>query len=132
MKTEYKHHMCTRSGGPVLFHSDLRSEKTVLVWLDLKDGMLTVKNGRSVTILQWDVANLRIAIIPELPFSFVVSNKVVDSLCFCTLTDTAQRNKWLNHFTRFEIPIVGANGRHLTKAKAHYEKDLKIPPQPLS
>lgn len=116
--------MCTRSGGPVLFYSDLLSKHSAFVWMDLRDGKLTMKNGRSITILEWDVANLKTAIIPELPCSFVVSNKTIDSLCFCTLIDTLQRNKWLNHFTRLQVPVVGASGRPLIKKSRHQKLSI--------
>tara|TARA_Y100000389_G_scaffold200463_1_gene240987 strand:+ start:9861 stop:10235 length:375 start_codon:yes stop_codon:yes gene_type:complete len=116
--------MCTRSGGPVLVYLDLVQKDAIRVWMVLKDGMLTITNALSVTFLQWDVANLKIAVLPELPFSFFLSNQAEDSLCFCTLIDTVQCNKWLYHFTRFEVPVVGANGRPLIKKSRHQKSSV--------
>jgi hypothetical protein len=104
-------------GGPVAVRIDLVYGDSMRLWMTADDGVLTLRTP-STLLSTLQLAQIRAVVLPELPYSFVLSDDSGgEADVFCTFADTPQRNGWLVYLQKLGVQVVNRRGRLLRRRR---------------
>lgn len=118
--------MSERNGGPVHVRSSLLEGSELRLWMSVSNGVLEFKM-QNHDVYKVGVEQIEAIVLPELPFTFVISDKSDEqnktSIFFCTLTDNKHRDEWLSFLKKKGVDVVNREGKPLQKRRVSFERE---------